>query len=92
MLTGPALVQFEHLTPAGARQLATDAISAIGHADTAAVVSGLLGREIEPDRIDIKLAPGDQMMVAQYTGPRLPEGATMLPKGARVTFWLVTVS
>jgi hypothetical protein len=31
------------------------------------------------------------MLVAQYTGPRLPEGATTLPPGAKIRFILVLI-
>lgn len=65
--------------------------SAIGHADTARVVSGLLGIDLAPNRVSISLRPGEKMIVAQYIGPRLPEGATQLPSGARIEFRLVKV-
>lgn len=61
--------------------------SAIGHADMAAVISDLIGVPVAPARIDVQLCPGDAFIVAQYTGPRLPEGTTALPSGARVEFW-----
>ena len=56
--------------------------SAIGHADTARILSGIfLGKEIPTNRVTISLNPGDCINRAQYIGPRLPEGAT-LPPGA----------
>jgi hypothetical protein len=61
--------------------------SGIGHADTAAVIGNLLGRTIPCNRATIVLE--DALIVAQYVGPRLPEGATKLPEGATITFWLV---
>jgi hypothetical protein len=67
----------------------------IGHADTAAVVEQVLRAEVgalklpEPQRLTVQLAIADEVLVAQYTGPRLPEGATQLPEGARIEFWLV---
>lgn len=51
-----------------------DVESAIGHEDTARVVSGILGFEVKPNRVSIKLTESDVLYVAQYTGPRLPEG------------------
>lgn len=63
--------------------------SAIGHADTARIVSGMLGVELPANRQSVKLARGEKMIVAQYTGPRLPEGATALPAGAEIEFVLV---
>lgn len=63
-----------------------DCVSCIGHADTASVVSGILGREIPANRTSIKLVSGDKLYVAQLTGGRLPEGSTTLPDGFRLTF------
>jgi hypothetical protein len=64
-------------------------ISVIGHADTAAVMSSMLGRELVADRRSIQLEDGDLLLVGQYIGPRLPEGATALPDGARIEWWVV---
>ncbi len=66
-----------------------DYISAIGHADLAAVVSAEIGREVPANRINVTLSPGDVLLVAQYRGPRLPEGATELPEGATIEWWHV---
>ncbi|MBR5950696.1 MAG: DUF1874 domain-containing protein [Actinomycetaceae bacterium] len=49
--------------------------SAVGHADTAAVLG------VACNRINVKLKEGDVLLVAQLTGGRLPEGATTLPEG-----------
>ena len=68
-----------------------DAISAIGHADTARVVSGILGYEVQPNRINVELKEDDVLYVAQYKGPRLPEGATTLPEGATLEFLEITL-
>ncbi len=68
----------------------------IGHADTAAVVAAALQAEVAglelpaPQRATVRLERDDEVLVAQYTGPRLPEGATRLPEGAKLEFWLVT--
>ena len=64
-------------------------VSAVGHSDTAALFSSQLGREIEPNRVSVKLAPEDILVVGQYVGPRLPEGATELPEGAKIEWWVV---
>jgi len=64
---------------------------AIGHADTAHVVGTDLGLELEACRIDVQLQAGDILVVAQYRGPRLPEGATVLPAGATIEYWVTTV-
>lgn len=66
--------------------------SVIGHADTARIVSDILGVELPANRATVKLQPGEKMIVAQYSGPRLPEGATTLPEGAKIEFVLVEVN
>lgn len=62
--------------------------SAVGHADTAALFSALLGRPVEQVRRSVQLGDEDVLLVGQYVGPRLPEGSTTLPAGAAVR-WLV---
>lgn len=78
----PAHVQIKELDLDAVRELlaATGVESAIGHSDTAAVFSILLGREIPCNRTTVYLHLGQQAIVGQYIGPRLPEGATLLPK------------
>lgn len=53
--------------------------SAVGHTDTARIFSDVLGAEVPAQRISIKLTAEDALLVGQYVGPRLPEGATTLP-------------
>ena len=61
--------------------------SCIGHSDTAVLLSEILGVEIPVNRVSIKLTHhSDFVFVAQYIGPRLPEGATTLPEGAQIKF------
>lgn len=50
--------------------------SCIGHADTAKVVGNLLGIDLPMNRQSVTLEENETVVVAQYTGPRLPEGAT----------------
>ena len=69
-----------------------DVVSAIGHADTARIVSGLLGVELPANRISVKMTGMESLVVAQYSGSRLPEGATTLPEGAKVEFWEVSLA
>lgn len=64
-------------------------VSAVGHADTAAVMSGILGTEVPANRISVRLRSEDALLVGQYSGPRLPEGAKTLPEGARIKWYLV---
>lgn len=65
-----------------------EVLSAVGHADTAALIAGLVGAPCPAARISVPaLAPGDRHMLALYQGPRLPEGATTLPEGASLAFY-----
>lgn len=73
-----------------AEDIPDDVISCIGHADTAKVLSSLLGREVPCNRESINLMEGDELYVAQIIGGRLPEGATTLPEGFRFKFIKVT--
>lgn len=67
-----------------------EVVSAIGHADTARIVGGLLkGEELTANRINVTIQPGDLLIVAQVTGGRLPEGATELPEGVSLQFYVV---
>lgn len=63
-----------------------DVVSAIGHLDTAAVVSNELGFVVSAQRISVSLDESDVLYVAQYIGPRLAEGTTKLPEGARIKY------
>lgn len=64
-------------------------MSAIGHADTALLFSGILGVPLFVNRISIKLTPDIILLVGQYVGPRLQEGTTLLPEDARIEWWTV---
>jgi hypothetical protein len=66
-------------------------VSAIGHADTAAVFSTVLGRDLPANRATLSLETGDRIIVGQYRGPRLPEGTTELPEGATIEWCLVAL-
>ena len=66
--------------------------SGIGHQSTADLLTSLLGVEVEMNRVSVSLNAGDQVLVAQYKGPRLSEGATELPEGSELAFLLVTVA
>jgi len=60
--------------------------SAIGHADTAAVLG------VPMNRISVSLKAGDTAYVAQLMGGRLPEGSTTLPEGFAFKYIKVSVS
>ena len=63
--------------------------SAVGHADTATVLGAALGTEVPMNRTTLQMERGVGLLVGQYKGPRLPEGATALPEGASIEWWLV---
>ena len=66
--------------------------SIVGHADTAAVFSGILGLDVPMNRATFQLEEGVTLFVGQYKGPRLPEGATSLPEGATVEWAMVVIA
>lgn len=102
MLSGSANIQIKEIGPEKASRIlrSVDEIhNCIGHADTDAVVLNLL-REAWPkygpefsvptgQRQTVQLVEGTPMIVGQYSGPRLPEGATALPEGAEIKWFLV---
>ena len=89
MLSGDVSIEFKQLTTEAAKELAADGIvSHIGHADMAAVVGDVLGMEVPMNRSTIEFS--GRLLVAQYRGPRLPEGTMSLPEGAAIEWWLVT--
>ena len=89
MVSAPAEIS---VVPVSVDEVATASWhSVIGHADTASVVSGLLGRPAAFNRVNVKLQIGDVLYVAKVTGGRLPEGATTLPEGFKLIFLKVTV-
>ena len=59
-------------------------VSCVGHESTAAVFSEQLGLQVSAARISVSLGVGDAILVGQYIGPRLHEGATSLPPGAEI--------
>ena len=77
----PVSVAIEEVT-----ELPTGLESAIGHADTAAVLG------VPMNRINVALNKGDVAFVAQLQGGRLPEGATSLPEGFSFKFLKVSIS
>ena len=72
-------------------QVPVNAESIIGHKDTAAVVSTILGREVPCNRASVMLTDNDVLYVAQVVGGRLPEGATTIPSGMEIKFYRITV-
>jgi len=63
--------------------------SIVGHENTAKLLSDILGTSVPFNRETIRLEVGDTLYVAQYFGPRLPEGATVLPEGASFRYFAI---
>ena len=66
-------------------------ITAVGHPDTAVVMSNELKIPVLANRINVHLNQGDTLIVCQVMGGRLPEGATTLPEGITLKWIKVTV-
>ena len=88
MIVGNADIVVREVSESVAARLADACVSAVGHADTAAVFSNVLGVAVPCNRATVALKEGDVALVGQYSGPRLVEGATSLPEGATIK-WLV---
>jgi len=63
--------------------------SIVGHPDTASVFSSILGYPVAGRLVTYTMQPGDTLVVGQYSGDRLPVGATELPPGATIAWWRV---
>lgn len=80
------------VTPVTAAEVAQAGFkSVVGHEDTANVLTALLGVEVAFNRESVRLEAGDELYVAQVTGGRLPEGATVLPAGMNLKFLKVSL-
>lgn len=89
-----AAVKVRHLDTEGARAwLGKGFVSAVGHADTAAVFESELGVPVAFNRVTVAIPMGKvwRGVVGQYVGPRLPEGTKTLPLGSSIKWILVTV-
>ena len=91
MLAGNADVHVREVSLDTARNLAKVCTSAVGHADTAAVFADVLGVPVPCNRVSVSLVHCATALVGQYSGPRLPEGATTLPEGATIKWVVVAV-
>ena len=91
MIVGDADIVVREVSRTMAASLAAHCTSAVGHADTAAVFSSVLGVEVPCNRVTVTLKEGDVALVGQYSGPRLPEGASTLPEGATIKWLIVGV-
>jgi len=83
-------IRWEEVSVERARELARDALPAIGHDQTAKLASESLAFPVPFNRVSVKLEHGDELLVYQYVGPRLPEGVITLPEGAEI-HWIHVV-
>ena len=81
----PYSLECEEITSQQFEEFKKDAVSAVGHADTAAVLG------LPCNRVSLKLNRHDCLVVAQLQGGRLPEGATTLPEGFSFKYILVGI-
>lgn len=87
-----------HITPINADEIHKECdslmvTSAIGDADTAAVVKAELRINVFANRTKpIKFTKGSVYYVARLTGGRLPEGATTLPEGFTLSYSKVVIA
>ena len=88
MLKKGGLVRFEEID---VTEVPADVVSAIGHADTANVLTNMLGFPVPMNRAFVTLEPDTEIYVAQLVGGRLPEGSTTLPEGFTFKFYRVTI-
>ena len=63
--------------------------SVVGHEDTARAASLQLEVPVAFNRETIRMNKNESVLVCQYHGPRLEEGATSLPEGASLGYYLV---
>ena len=85
-------VKITPLTIGEVKKLLADGFtSAVGHADTAVVISNMIGLDVPMNRISVNLSKGMTLIVAQIIGGRLPEGTTTLPEGFELKFVKVEV-
>ncbi|MHB1679383.1 MAG: STIV orfB116 family protein [bacterium] len=65
--------------------------STIGHKSTADLLSNVLGILIKPNRTTLVLSKYDEVLLAQYYGPRLPEAVTELPEDSNIRWFIVNI-
>ena len=66
-------------------------VNAVGHPSTDLLLRTSWPFLPEGQRINVTLEAHDQLIVAQYQGPRLREGETILPDGAMISWWRVDI-
>jgi len=86
MVACPATIKFEEVSIDSVAGALSGFTSAIGHADTAKIVSNILGVEVAMNRISVSLTSETELFIAQVVGGRLPEGCTTLPEGVSIFY------
>lgn len=91
--TLPCFLKVQRLSVGQVREMLPQARSMVGRLQMAALYSEVLGEEIQRRRDEPKpwLLVGDRVVVGEYRGPRLPEGAMELPKDASIHWQSVEV-
>ena len=91
MISRPAgVIRYEEISAEDVKPtLGDDFVNACGH--SCELINDMTGLTLEKNRINNSLEPGDTLVVCQYVGPRLEEGATSLPPGAKMRFLKVTL-
>ena len=85
MLSSDCMISVEEISEDDFNNVKHNAVSVVGHKDTANVLG------VEFNRENISLNKGDVLYVAQIVGGRLPEGATTLPDGFKFKFLKVAI-
>ena len=70
--------------------------SIVGHEDMAKIMNSILVNDLNHpaivfNRETVCLEGGDKILVAQYSGERLPEGSRNIPDGAKIRWVLVEI-
>lgn len=76
VLTDYGFYKFEKITLEQARELAQDAISAVGHQGAAEALTRLLNIPVRSNRQKVTMMPGDSALVFKIM-ERLPEGTVL---------------
>ena len=85
MLSSDCMISVEEISEDDFNNVKHNAVSVVGHKDTATVLG------VEFNRENITLNKGDVLYVAQIIGGRLPEGASELPDGFKFKYLKVAI-
>ena len=85
MLSSDCMISVEEISEDDFNNVKHNAVSVVGHRDTATILG------VEFNRESITLNKGDVLYVAQIIGGRLPEGATTLSDGFKFKFLKVAI-